>query len=218
MDGTSPAAAARTSTAQRHLLPAASTPRPTTTGTPSSRATSTACSTRCAPSCGRWWRRAGRRHRQHRLDRGPDRPARQRRLQRQQARGGRPHAQRGHRLRPHGIRVNAVNMAQTDTPMVARAYEFVKWAMAQGHGASMAGAKSQSLLQLADSAASGLDTLGAGRDHPVPAVRRRLEPHRRRIRHRRRLDDLLTRTTGALANARARAPGPPSSHGVTTVQ
>jgi NAD(P)-dependent dehydrogenase (short-subunit alcohol dehydrogenase family) len=52
---------------------------------------------------------------------------------------------------PHGIRVNAVNMAQTDTPMVARAYEFVQWAMAQGAGAGMAGAKSQSLLQLADS-------------------------------------------------------------------
>ena len=51
---------------------------------------------------------------------------------------------------PHGIRVNAVNMAQTDTPMVFRAYEFVKWAMEQGAGASMAGAKSQSLLQLAD--------------------------------------------------------------------
>jgi NAD(P)-dependent dehydrogenase (short-subunit alcohol dehydrogenase family) len=52
---------------------------------------------------------------------------------------------------PHGIRVNAVNMAQTNTPMVARAYEFVSWVMAQGHGASMAGAKSQSLLQMADS-------------------------------------------------------------------
>lgn len=52
---------------------------------------------------------------------------------------------------PHGIRINSVNMAQTDTPMVFRAYEFVKWAMAQGHGASMAGAKSQSLLQMADS-------------------------------------------------------------------
>ena len=52
---------------------------------------------------------------------------------------------------PHGIRINAVNMAQPDTPMVARAYEFVQWVMSQGHGASMAGAKSQSLLQLADS-------------------------------------------------------------------
>ena len=51
---------------------------------------------------------------------------------------------------PHGIRVNSVNMAQTDTPMVFRAYEFVNWAMAQGAGSSMAGAKSQSLLQMAD--------------------------------------------------------------------
>ncbi|MBX7102618.1 MAG: SDR family oxidoreductase [Gemmataceae bacterium] len=51
---------------------------------------------------------------------------------------------------PHGIRVNSVNMAQTDTPMVFRAYEFVKWAMAQGAGSSMAGAKAQSLLQMAD--------------------------------------------------------------------
>jgi len=50
----------------------------------------------------------------------------------------------------HGIRVNSVNMAQTDTPMVFRAYEFVKWAMDQGAGSSMAGAKSQSLLQIAD--------------------------------------------------------------------
>lgn len=49
----------------------------------------------------------------------------------------------------HGIRVNSVNMAQTDTPMVFRAYEFVKWAMEQGAGSSMAGAKSQSLLQMA---------------------------------------------------------------------
>lgn len=50
---------------------------------------------------------------------------------------------------PHGIRINSVNMAQTDTPMVFRAYEFVKWAMDQGAGSSMAGAKSQSLLQMA---------------------------------------------------------------------
>jgi len=47
---------------------------------------------------------------------------------------------------PHGIRVNSVNMAQTDTPMVFRAYEFVKWAMEQGMGSGMAGLKSQSLL------------------------------------------------------------------------
>jgi NAD(P)-dependent dehydrogenase (short-subunit alcohol dehydrogenase family) len=51
---------------------------------------------------------------------------------------------------PYGIRVNSVNMAQTDTPMVHRAYEFVAWAMAKGRGAGMAGAKSQSLLQMAD--------------------------------------------------------------------
>jgi NAD(P)-dependent dehydrogenase (short-subunit alcohol dehydrogenase family) len=47
---------------------------------------------------------------------------------------------------PQGIRVNSVNMAQTDTPMVFRAYEFVKWAMDQGMGSGMAGLKSQSLL------------------------------------------------------------------------
>lgn len=51
---------------------------------------------------------------------------------------------------PHGIRVNSVHMAQTDTPMVTRAYEFVKWMIEQGHGSGMAGGKSQSLLQAAD--------------------------------------------------------------------
>jgi NAD(P)-dependent dehydrogenase (short-subunit alcohol dehydrogenase family) len=51
---------------------------------------------------------------------------------------------------PHGIRINSVNMAQTDTPMVSRAYEFVKWAQSQQLGNSMAGAKSQSLLQIGD--------------------------------------------------------------------
>jgi NAD(P)-dependent dehydrogenase (short-subunit alcohol dehydrogenase family) len=50
----------------------------------------------------------------------------------------------------HGIRVNSVNMAQTDTPMVFRAYEFVTWAMQQGAATTMAGAKAQSLLQIAD--------------------------------------------------------------------
>jgi len=48
----------------------------------------------------------------------------------------------------YGIRVNSVNMAQTDTPMVSRAYEFVKWAMAKGKGNSMAATKSASLLGL----------------------------------------------------------------------
>jgi NAD(P)-dependent dehydrogenase (short-subunit alcohol dehydrogenase family) len=47
---------------------------------------------------------------------------------------------------PHGIRINSVHMAQTDTPMVFRAYEFVKWAMEQGMGSGMAGLKSKSLL------------------------------------------------------------------------
>jgi NAD(P)-dependent dehydrogenase (short-subunit alcohol dehydrogenase family) len=51
---------------------------------------------------------------------------------------------------PHGIRINSVNMAQTDTPMVFRAYDFVKWAMNKGMGSGMAGGKSQSLLQMAD--------------------------------------------------------------------
>jgi len=46
----------------------------------------------------------------------------------------------------YGIRINSVNMAQTDTPMVFRAYEFVKWAMEKGMGSGMAGLKSQSLL------------------------------------------------------------------------
>ncbi len=50
----------------------------------------------------------------------------------------------------HNIRINSVNMAQTDTPMVFRAYEYVKWMQEKGKGSSMAGAKSQSLLQIAD--------------------------------------------------------------------
>ncbi len=58
-----------------------------------------------------------------------------------------------------GIRVNSVNMAQTATPMVARAYEFVKHQVALGNGSSMASAKSQSLLSLADPEHRGCDTL-----------------------------------------------------------
>jgi NAD(P)-dependent dehydrogenase (short-subunit alcohol dehydrogenase family) len=50
----------------------------------------------------------------------------------------------------YGIRVNSVNMAQTDTPMVERAYEFVKYMMVKGAGSSMAGAKSQSILQISE--------------------------------------------------------------------
>lgn len=52
---------------------------------------------------------------------------------------------------PYGIRVNSVNMAATDTPMVARAGEFVKATKAAGEGSSMGGIKSQSLLGAADS-------------------------------------------------------------------
>jgi len=56
---------------------------------------------------------------------------------------------------PNGIRVNSVNMAQTDTPMVFRAYEFVKWAMEKGMGSGMAGLKSQSLLSASEPAGRG---------------------------------------------------------------
>jgi NAD(P)-dependent dehydrogenase (short-subunit alcohol dehydrogenase family) len=47
-----------------------------------------------------------------------------------------------------GIRVNSVNMAQTDTPMVFRAQEFVKWARQSRAGGGMAEFKTMSALQL----------------------------------------------------------------------
>lgn len=56
---------------------------------------------------------------------------------------------------PHGIRVNSVNMAQTDTPMVFRAYEFVKWATEKGMGSGMAGLKSQSLMSHSEPSGRG---------------------------------------------------------------
>ncbi|MEB3333914.1 MAG: SDR family oxidoreductase [Cyanobacteriota bacterium] len=52
---------------------------------------------------------------------------------------------------PYGIRINSVNMAATDTPMVARAGEFVKASKAAGEGSSMGGLKTQSLLGATDS-------------------------------------------------------------------
>ena len=52
---------------------------------------------------------------------------------------------------PYGIRINSVNMAATDTPMVARAGEFVKASKESGEGSSMGGLKLQSLLAAADS-------------------------------------------------------------------
>jgi NAD(P)-dependent dehydrogenase (short-subunit alcohol dehydrogenase family) len=56
---------------------------------------------------------------------------------------------------PHGIRINSVNMAQTDTPMVFRAYDFVKWSTEKGLGSGMAGLKSQSLLSFSDPSGRG---------------------------------------------------------------
>ena len=47
----------------------------------------------------------------------------------------------------HGVRINSVNMAQTETPMVDRAREFVRWVAGSGQTGSMASLKSRSLLQ-----------------------------------------------------------------------
>ena len=52
---------------------------------------------------------------------------------------------------PYGIRINSVNMAATDTPMVARAGEFVQAMKSSGQGGSMGGLKTQSILMAADS-------------------------------------------------------------------
>jgi NAD(P)-dependent dehydrogenase (short-subunit alcohol dehydrogenase family) len=53
---------------------------------------------------------------------------------------------------PYGIRVNSVNMAATDTPMVARAGAMVAASMADVQGPTMGRLKTQSLLAYADSA------------------------------------------------------------------
>jgi NAD(P)-dependent dehydrogenase (short-subunit alcohol dehydrogenase family) len=54
---------------------------------------------------------------------------------------------------PFGIRVNSVNMANTDTPMVHRAMELVRQKLAaSGEGPGISLIKTQSLLQYADSA------------------------------------------------------------------
>lgn len=52
---------------------------------------------------------------------------------------------------PYGIRVNSVNMAETLTPMVERAGEFVKAEVAAGVGFGMGNVKTMSLLKYADS-------------------------------------------------------------------
>lgn len=49
-----------------------------------------------------------------------------------------------------GIRVNSVNMAQTDTPMFSRLMEFAKWAESKGLTKDMVNLKSGSLLSLND--------------------------------------------------------------------
>ena len=52
---------------------------------------------------------------------------------------------------PYGIRVNSVNMAATDTPMVARAGQLVAASMKETTGPTMGRVKTQSLLAYADS-------------------------------------------------------------------
>ena len=52
---------------------------------------------------------------------------------------------------PHGIRINSVNMAATDTPMVAKAYQYVMAMQQAGAGSSMGGMKMQSILAGIDS-------------------------------------------------------------------
>lgn len=52
---------------------------------------------------------------------------------------------------PYGIRINSVNMAQTYTPMVAAAYEFVAAQQKTGVGFGMGNVKTKSLMAYCDS-------------------------------------------------------------------
>lgn len=52
---------------------------------------------------------------------------------------------------PYGIRVNSVNMAETQTPMVERAGDFVRAEQKAGIGFGMGGVKTMSLLKYTDS-------------------------------------------------------------------
>ncbi|MEG2758261.1 MAG: SDR family oxidoreductase [Rikenellaceae bacterium] len=52
---------------------------------------------------------------------------------------------------PYGIRVNSVNMAETKTPMVERASEYVAAEVKHGKGFGMGGIKTMSLLKYCDS-------------------------------------------------------------------
>lgn len=56
---------------------------------------------------------------------------------------------------PFGIRVNSVNMAETQTPMVDRAGDFVKASIAAGAGFGMGSVKTMSLLKYCDSERKG---------------------------------------------------------------
>ncbi len=51
---------------------------------------------------------------------------------------------------PYGIRVNSVNMAATDTPMVARAGTLVAASMRTSEGPTMGRIKTQSILSYTD--------------------------------------------------------------------
>lgn len=52
---------------------------------------------------------------------------------------------------PYGIRINSVNMAATDTPMVERAFEFVSASQQEGNSSPTALLKTKSLLMASDS-------------------------------------------------------------------
>lgn len=52
---------------------------------------------------------------------------------------------------PYGIRINSVNMAETQTPMVQRAGDFVRAEQKAGAGFGMGGIKTMSLLKYCDS-------------------------------------------------------------------
>lgn len=52
---------------------------------------------------------------------------------------------------PYGIRINSVNMAETETPMVERATDFVKAQQKAGDGFGMGKIKTMSLLKYCDS-------------------------------------------------------------------
>lgn len=100
---------------------------------------------------------------------------------------------------PYKIRVNSVNMAATNTPMVARAGQLVAAAMRANPTpagmANMGRAKTQSLQARRPRAQAGHCRRTGGHDD-VPAVGRSQQLHRRHLRHRRRLDRLLTTGRG----------------------